>query len=71
MCFTKEITAGMMLLNLGTGLLLTKRGHHISRTQIFYTFFAMEVLQFIQHFVAGDCDNWINQLTTVVGGGGR
>lgn len=34
MCFNVEITAAMMALNLGTGLVLTKRGHQPARTQV-------------------------------------
>ena len=34
MCFNVEITGAMMALNLGTALLLTKRGHSLGRTQV-------------------------------------
>lgn len=39
--------------------------------QIFYTFFLMELLQFLQYFVLGDCSNWLNRVTTVVSSSGN
>ncbi|KAI8471998.1 MAG: hypothetical protein J3K34DRAFT_415356 [Monoraphidium minutum] len=66
MCFTIQITAAMMVLNLGTAVFLTSRGHWLPRTQLFYTFFLMELLQFLQYLVLDDCNHWLNQLTTVL-----
>jgi hypothetical protein len=66
MCFNQPFTGAMAALNLGTGLYLARKGHRLASTQICYVFFLMELLQFIQYSVAGDCGSWVNQLTTIV-----
>lgn len=42
--------------------------HHHQPTinQIYYVFFVMELLQFLQYFVLGDCGHWLNYWTTVL-----
>jgi hypothetical protein len=66
MCFNQPITAATAAVNLATGAWLTSQGHPLATAQLCYVFFLMELLQFIQYFVVGDCGSWVNQLTTVV-----
>ncbi|GBF93605.1 hypothetical protein Rsub_06325 [Raphidocelis subcapitata] len=66
MCFNAEITAFMLVLNLATGLYLSKRGSGWRRTQLFYVFFLMEVLQLIQYAVVDDCSSIINKAVTLL-----
>jgi len=66
MCFTIEVTMGMMAMNLSMALFLHLRGKAFRQYQIFYVFFIMELLQFLQYLVLDDCGHWLNQLTTVL-----
>jgi hypothetical protein len=66
MCFTKEVTLGMMAMNLSMALFLHLRGKGFRRYQIFYVFFIMELLQYLQYLVLDDCGHWLNRLTTVL-----
>jgi len=66
MCFTKEVTVGMMAMNLSMALFLQLRGQSFRRYQIFYVFFLMEVLQYCQYLTLDDCGHWLNRLTTVL-----
>lgn len=49
MCFTERVTLIMMLVTLGTALLLHAKGCGFRRYQIFYVFFLMERLQYVQY----------------------
>ena len=66
MCFTNEVTVGMMAMNLSMALFLQLRGQSFRRYQIFYVFFVMEVLQYCQYLTLDDCSHWLNRLTTVL-----
>lgn len=66
MCFNQEITGAMLALNLGAALALTMKGRPWRMTQLFFVFSAMELLQFIQYLVAGDCSSRVNQLVTAL-----
>ena len=66
MCFTKEVTVGMMAINLSMALFLQLRGKGFRRYQIFYVFFIMELLQYLQYLVLDDCGHWLNRLTTIL-----
>lgn len=57
---------GMMVMNLIMALFLQLRGQGFRRYQLFYYFFAMELLQYCQYFVLDECDHWLNQWTTIL-----
>lgn len=67
MCFTKEMSGGFA----GIGLLCaiwvyTKTSNLQLACGVFY-FFLMEFLQYFQYLTIGDCENWWNQVLTLVG----
>jgi hypothetical protein len=67
MCFTQEVTVGLLVFCFVTGTTLKALGFSFRQYQIFYVFCLMECIQLGQYLTLNDCSSRINQALTLLG----